>query len=57
MTRTRYLALALLFAVSACGGDDDGGSSGRDGGGADADVDPNAPDVAFRLTDLANQGD
>jgi hypothetical protein len=37
--------------VSACGGDDDG-ASGRDGGGADADVDPNAPDVAFRLTDL-----
>ncbi len=50
MIRTSSLALALVFSLFGCGGDDDG--SGDNGGGADADVDPGAPDVAFRLTDL-----
>jgi len=46
MNRTSSFTLALLLSLFGCGGDDDGSSG--DGGGADADVDPAAPDVAFR---------
>ena len=54
MTRTRgplCLALALLLAPLACGGDDDSGDGDGDGSGADA-APAEGPVVAFRITDL-----
>jgi hypothetical protein len=49
--RSGLLALGLVLAVPACGGDDDSDEN-RDGGGGDDGGGNEGPVVAFRLTDL-----